>query len=58
MIPVAVAIVGYHVIALRRVYAAGWAAALTGGVALTLAEILLVFFVYLPLMFFVVYYST
>jgi hypothetical protein len=58
VIPVLLGMVGYHAIALRRVYVVGWAAALASSVALTLAEILLLLFVYLPLMFFVVYYST
>ena len=43
---------------LRRVYAVGWAAALAGGVTLALAEFVLMFNVYKPLMFFAVYYST
>ena len=58
LVPISLGIVGYHWIALRRVYAVGWAAALAGGVTLALAEFVLMFNVYKPLMFFAVYYST
>jgi hypothetical protein len=56
--PILLGMVVYHLVAVRRVYKSGALRATITALALPIVEFLILFFVYRPIMFFVVYYLT